>query len=281
MWWKGACAAAVAVSAVAVYFWRRRRKRLRRLHVRSLPFPDAWCGFLDRNLPVYATLDEDLKRQLHGLINVFVDEKKFEGCGGLEVTDEIKVTIAAQACLLLLNRETRVYPTLSAVLVYPEAYRARTLVNVGGQMAETDSVRLGESWSGGAVVLAWDDVLSGVRDFRDGHNVVLHEFAHQLDQEDGRSDGAPILEQRSGYVTWARVLGKEYKHLRGRVDHHRRTLLDGYGATAPAEFFAVATETFFEKASQMQRKRPELYEELKNYYKLDPAAWPHGKGGTH
>jgi len=275
MWWKGACVAAAAVLVTVVYAYRRRRKRLHRRHVRSRPFPDTWREILERNVPAYSMLSEDLRRQLHGLVNVFVDEKRFEGCGGLEVTDEIKVTIAAQACMLLLNRQTRIYPTLSAVLVYPEAYRARTLVAVGGQLAETESVRLGESWSRGAVVLAWDDVLSGVRDFRDGHNVVLHEFAHQLDQENGHSDGAPILEQRSSYVTWARVLGNEYKRLRDRVARHRRTLLDGYGATAPAEFFAVATETFFEKAAQMQDKRPELYEELKAYYNLDPAAWRH------
>jgi len=277
MWWKGACVAAAAVLVTVVYAYRRRRKRLHRRHVRSRPFPDTWREILERNVPAYSVLSEDLRRQLRGLVNVFVDEKRFEGCGGLEVTDEIKVTIAAQACMLLLNRQTRIYPTLSAVLVYPEAYRARTLVAVGGQLAETESVRLGESWSRGAVVLAWDDVLSGVRDFRDGHNVVLHEFAHQLDQENGHSDGAPILEQRSSYVTWARVLGNEYKRLRDRVARHRRTLLDGYGATAPAEFFAVATETFFEKAAQMQDKRPELYEELKAYYNLDPAAWRHGR----
>ena len=276
--WQGACIAAMAALAVSVYLWLRRRKRLHRKHVRSLPFPDAWREILSRNLPVYATLNEDLRRQLDGLVNVFIDEKSFEGCGGLEMTDEIRVTIAGQACMLLLNRDTRIYPTLSAILVYPEAYRARSLVNVGGQFAETDSVRLGESWTGGVVVLAWDDVRGGVRDFRDGHNVVLHEFAHQLDQEDGRSDGAPILEQRSNYVTWARVLGSEYKHLRKRVARHRRTLLDGYGATAPAEFFAVATETFFEKAAQMQRKRPELYEEMKKYYRLDPVTWQRGKG---
>ncbi len=277
MWWQGVCVAVAAVLVTVVYAYRRRRKRLHRRHVRSRPFPDTWREILERNVPAYSMLSEDLRRQLHGLVNVFVDEKRFEGCGGLEVTDEIKVTIAAQACMLLLNRQTRIYPTLSAVLVYPEAYRARTLVAVGGQLAETESVRLGESWSRGAVVLAWDDVLSGVRDFRDGHNVVLHEFAHQLDQENGHSDGAPILEQRSSYVTWARVLGNEYKRLRDRVARHRRTLLDGYGATAPAEFFAVATETFFEKAAQMQDKRPELYEELKAYYNLDPAAWRHGR----
>jgi len=277
MWWQGVCVAVAAVLVTVVYAYRRRRKRLHRRHVRSRPFPDTWREILERNVPAYSVLSEDLRRQLRGLVNVFVDEKRFEGCGGLEVTDEIKVTIAAQACMLLLNRQTRIYPTLSAVLVYPEAYRARTLVAVGGQLAETESVRLGESWSRGAVVLAWDDVLSGVRDFRDGHNVVLHEFAHQLDQENGHSDGAPILEQRSSYVTWARVLGNEYKRLRDRVARHRRTLLDGYGATAPAEFFAVATETFFEKAAQMQDKRPELYEELKAYYNLDPAAWRHGR----
>jgi hypothetical protein len=150
---------------------------------------------------------------------------------------------------------------------------ARTVSSNGIITSNGQSVRLGESWQSGPVVLAWDSVKGGTLNITDARNVVLHEFAHQLDQEDGAADGAPILERRSRYITWARVLSKEYEVLRKKMRKHRRSVLDKYGATNPAEFFAVATETFFEKPRQMEKEHPELYDELKNYYKVDPAAW--------
>ena len=196
----------------------------------------------------------------------------FEGCGGLELTDEIKVTIAAQACLLLLHRETDYYPRLITILVYPHAYVAKSIEPIGGGVVlEGETARLGEAWKDGVVVLSWDDVRQGASDLHDGHNVVLHEFAHQLDQQDGSADGAPILEHRSQYVTWARVLSDEYDQLRRDTEKGRTDVLDEYGATNPAEFFAVATECFFEKPIQLRRKHPQLYEELKAYYRQDPA----------
>ena len=218
-----------------------------------------------KNVPLYNRLPEPLKEQLHGLVNVFIAEKRFEGCGGLEMTDEIKVTIAAQASMLLLNRRPTYFPKLRTILVYPHTYVAKQ----NGR----DSVRLGESWQNGPVVLTWDSVKGGARNVHDGKNVVLHEFSHQLDQEDGSADGAPILESRSCYATWARVLSEEYDRLRAKKKKFRRSVLNKYGATNPAEFFAVATEAFFEKAKQMKKKNPELYEELKTYYKLDPLEW--------
>ncbi len=220
---------------------------------------------MERNVPLYRVLPEELRGQLRRLVNVFVGEKRFEGCGGLEVTEEMKVTIAAQACMLLLNRRTNLFKRLTAVLVYPSAYVARH--------EDGRDVRLGESWRMGPVVLAWDSVVGGARNLRDGGNVVLHEFSHQLDQEDGEADGAPILERHSCYKSWARVLGAEYEKLRAERIPARHAVLDEYGAVDPAEFFAVATEAFFEKPRQMKERHAELYEELKNYYKLDPAAW--------
>ena len=197
----------------------------------------------------------------------------FEGCGGLELTDEIKVTIAAQACLLLLHRETDYYPRLITILVYPHAYVAKSVEPIGGGVVlEGETARLGEAWKDGVVVLSWDDVRQGASDLHDGHNVVLHEFAHQLDQQDGSADGAPILEHRSQYVTWARVLSDEYEQLRRDTEQGRKDVLDEYGATNPAEFFAVATECFFEKPIPLRRKHPQLYEELKAYYRQDPAS---------
>lgn len=166
---------------------RRRRERLR-----SEPFPDAWEATLRRNAPLYGRLPEDDRRELRGHIRVFLAEKRFEGCGGLELTDEIKVTIAAQACLLLLHRETDYYPRLITILVYPSTCVAHARQPIGGGVVlEGEVARLGEAWKDGVVVLAWDDVLAGASGLHDGHNVVLHEFAHQFDREDGTADGAP------------------------------------------------------------------------------------------
>ena len=139
-------------------------------------------------------------------------------------------------------------------------------------MVEDPQARLGESWARDVVVLAWDSVLSGAADVHDGHNVVLHEFAHQLDQEDGQGDGVPVLPQRSMYVAWARVLGHDFDQLVRDAGRGHRALLDRYGATNPAEFFAVVTETFFEKPRQLRAKYPALYLQLQQFYRQDPAA---------
>jgi Mlc titration factor MtfA (ptsG expression regulator) len=254
--------AAAIVVLLAAGRWRCAAKRRRLL---GAAFPGEWEEIMVRNVPLYRVLPDELRRQLRPLVSLFVGTKRFEGCGGLEITDEIKVTIAAQACMLLLNRETNLFRRLTAVLVYPSAYIARH--------EEGRDVRLGESWRAGPVVLAWDSVIGAARNLRGGSNVVLHEFSHQLDQEDGEADGAPILERHSCYKSWARVLGAEYEKLRSGQMPVRHAVLDEYGAVNPAEFFAVATEAFFEKPGQMKQRHAELYEELKNYYKLDPAAW--------
>jgi Mlc titration factor MtfA (ptsG expression regulator) len=245
----------------------------KRKHLLVMPFPQEWKQIIQKNVPLYNRLPDSLKQQLHGLVNVFLAEKKFEGCGGLEITGEIRVTIAAQACILLLNRKAKFFPKLRTILVYPHTYTAKTISSDGAVIINGHDVRLGESWQNGPVVLAWDSVTGGTRNIADAKNVVLHEFAHQLDQEDGAADGAPILEHRSGYIAWARVLSKEYETLQKKKEEHGKSVLNKYGATNPAEFFAVATETFFEKSKQMKKRHPELYDELKNYYKLDPVEW--------
>jgi len=256
----------------------KRRKARKREETRARPFPESWRKTLARKFPFYARLNAADQRELEGLIQVFLDEKRFEACGGFEMTDEARVVIAAQACLLLLHRETDVYPNLTTVLVYPDTYVAKTRWREEDEESDRASrVRLGESWDRGQVVLAWSSALAGAANMHDGLNVVLHEFAHQLDQEDGAADGAPGLACEGvkacyvRYATWARVLGAEFERLRQRRDQGRRTVLDQYGATNPAEFFAVATECFFEKPRQMLKKHPELYEELKEFYRQDPA----------
>ncbi len=237
------------------------------------PAPAAWDEILHRRVPYVQRLNADDRHELLGKMQVFLAEKHFEGCGGLELTDEIEVTIAAQACILLLHRDTDFYPDLDSILVYPHAYVAPVAQRLpDGTVLEGSQVRLGESWVRGAVVLSWDDVVAGAADIHDGHNVVLHEFAHQLDNEMGYGDGAPALPHHSMYVAWARVLGAEYAHLIAAIHENRPTVLDPYGATNPAEFFAVATEAFFEKADLLKRLHPALYDQLRTFYQQDPAS---------
>jgi Mlc titration factor MtfA (ptsG expression regulator) len=260
------------LSAWAWFFINGFRRQQKRHHLLSTPFPPAWDAILKKNLPPYTNLPPDLLQQLQDATRIFMSEKSFEGCGGLTLTDEIKVTIAAQACMLLLNRRTKYYPNLYTILVYPSTYVANTRPTIRGQPLEA-SARLGESWHAGAVVLAWDSVKNGAANFKDGHNVTMHEFAHQLDQQDGASDGAPVLANRSAYSAWAQVFSKEYELLKMKTAKGRKSVMDAYGATNPAEFFAVATETFFEKPAQLRKKHPELYEELYGFYRVNPVEW--------
>jgi Mlc titration factor MtfA (ptsG expression regulator) len=185
------------------------------------------------------------------------------------------VTIAAQAALLLLHRARPTYfPSVKSILVYPHAYVVPTQqVGPGGMVTEGNQVRLGESWTRGNVVLSWRDALHGALDAGDGHNLVLHEFAHQLDSEWGGMEGAPELTRKGCMASWARVLGDEYKNLRRAAIHGHDTLLNRYGATNPAEFFAVVTEAFFEQPRAMRDRHPDLYHQLACFYNQDPAAW--------
>jgi len=249
-------------------FKKRRREELRRR-----PLPAEQRALIQRNVPYVSALSDADQHELEGHIQVFLAEKTFEGCGGLAMTDEIKLTIAAQACLLLLHRETDYYPDLSSILVYPSAYVVKnTRQRIGDLVVESDQVRLGESWIRGAVVLAWDAVQHGAASPHDGQNVVLHEFAHQLDAEDGAMNGAPDLGPRSSYSAWAQALGAEYEDLLARVAAQKPADIDEYGATSPAEFFAVVTEAFFERGGELKSEHSELYEVLRAFYRQDPAA---------
>jgi Mlc titration factor MtfA (ptsG expression regulator) len=244
----------------------------KRQRIRDRPFPQKWEEILEKNVDYYHRLTPADQAELRGHIQVFLNEKTFEGCGGLAINDEISVSIAAQACILLLHRETDYYPTLRSILVYPHHYFSPATRRLpDGVVAEGPQGRLGESWYRGPVVLAWDEVRRTAHDHNDGHNVVLHEFAHQLDSESGANEGAPSLPRRSMYIAWARVLGAEYQHLISEMEHHHKTDLDTYGATNPAEFFAVVTEAFFEKPLQLKHHHPELYGQLALFYRQDPA----------
>lgn len=265
----------VAVVLAVVYAARRRRRSRARAELQHQPFPAEWRATLERTFPLYRRLSAPERERLHGLVQVFLAEKNFEGCGGLELTDEIRLTIAAQACLLLLNLEDAdYYARLRSILVYPStvtpAYVER---HTSGELPPGQEPVLGQSWKHGAVVLSWNSVRQSAAAADDGRNVVFHEFAHQLDQETGEADGTPYLESASALRTWGEVMQEHYAGLREAVEAERKTLLDEYGAENPAEFFAVATEFFFEKPLQLKRRHPALYEELERYYRLDPTQW--------
>jgi hypothetical protein len=237
----------------------------------AAPFPQSYVGILERNVPLYRRMPPELQRQLRGHINVILGEKTFAGCGGLEITDEMRVTIAAHACFLILNRETRYFPGFSTILVYPGAYLVDEVIYDGEVATEGQDARSGESWHLGPVILSWQDVQESPTDNSYGYNVVMHEFAHKLDEENGDIDGVPVLAENSHYREWAEVLTKAY----GASGHIacKSEVLDDYAYTAPEEFFAVATETFFEKPVQMKQDLPEVYAQLARYYCVDPAAW--------
>jgi Mlc titration factor MtfA (ptsG expression regulator) len=262
--------AVITIAIAAALLWPRWRLK----RALSQPMPAGFIAILERNIPVYARMPAPLRQQLHKLVQQFLLQKKFVGCEGLDVDDEMRVTIAGQACLLLLNRPSRVYPGLHAVLVYPSAFLVpRNHVDAAGVVTEMRQDLLGESWGDGRVVLSWDHVRRGAHDWTDGQNVVLHEFAHQLDSESGSNNGAPYLGSQDSYRSWAAVLSRDYANLRADAVYGQHSVLDHYGATSPAEFFAVATETFFEKPYQMAERHPALFAEFGKYYRVDPREW--------
>jgi MtfA peptidase len=256
--------------------WRLEGRRAR---LRAAPFPAAWRRILRRQVPLVARLPADLQQQLKRHIQVFVAEKPFIGCQGLVVTEAMRVVVAAQACLLLLGRARPDYfPQLRQVLLYPGAFVVDRLQPLaGGVQREQRRVLAGESWSQGQVILSWADVAAGAAAHDDGHNVVIHEFAHQLDQQQGAANGAPALPGGSRGLErrrrWSRVLGAEFERLQQQVAAGEPTLLDAYAATDAAEFFAVTSEVFFEQPRQLAAEHPALYRELAELYRIDPAQW--------
>ncbi len=252
---------------VFLYFLFRRYKHHQRNQIKNLQTPDKWVDYIKSNVAIYHFLPTHLQQELLQHVNVFLAEKYFSGHAGLQVTDEMRVTIAAQACLLLLNRKTNYYPHLKTIMVYPAGFKNPNHHNKPGH-------HLGESWVRGPVVLSWNDSIHGGKNAKDGTNVVIHEFAHQLDQADGAGDGRPWFD--SAHIkTWGKVMSKEFKSLIVKAKLRKRSFLDHYGATNPAEFFAVSTEHFFEQPQTFKRKHPDLYQILVHYYRLDPASWLH------
>jgi len=256
-----------------MFHWLR---DLRRAKARKRPFPPEWEAFVRANVAHYCLLDDTERTELHAMIQVFLEEKYWEGCGGLDLTDEISVTIAAQACLLQLGLPHDYYRNVQSILVYPATvippeHHPGVLEPWGTPIAAPVPI-LGQAFAQGPVILVWDSVLHGARHPEQGHNVVYHEFAHKLDMLDGAADGTPPITNRNQFVEWVAVCSHEFLRLRGLAEKGHQTFLDAYGATNEAEFFAVATEEFFDRPLFLEEQAHDLYRVLSAYYRQDPAA---------
>lgn len=249
--------------------WRRKR-------IAKGSFSQEWEHILSDNVSYIQHLPAELQKRLKELITIFLHETNFEGCAGLEITDKIRVPIAAQACILILGTDdySFVYDDLRSVLVYPKPYVAKIKNRNNSFFVEEGfQQRHGEAWSRGTIVLAWDQVQNGARDIHDGQNLVFHEFAHQLDYEYGATSQVEEEYEESQFLSWARVVGDEYQQFVSALQQNRETLLDSYGATNLAEFFAVITECFFERPMELKNQHPKLYHQLSEFYRQDPETY--------
>lgn len=253
--------------------WRRIRRRER--WIAEAPFPERWRAILRRQVPAWHRLPDDLRRHHEAAVKRFLAEKRFVPCGGLRaVTDEMALTIAGHACLLVMGRpEGGVFPRLDAVLVYPDSFyypgEARE-AGPEGVRSEGGEHRVGESSQHGTVALSWLEIRNNIALSGNGRNVILHEFAHQLDGEDTAVDGTPALPDTASRLAWRRDMGAAYAQLRHAGEHG---VLDPYGAREPAELFAVAVEAFFEDAAAFRATHPDLHSHLQKYFRVTPSAW--------
>ncbi|HVU62988.1 MAG TPA: M90 family metallopeptidase [Phycisphaerales bacterium] len=258
---------------------RRRRKLLER------PMDESAERALDEQVALYKKLPEAARKKLRDFARVLVAEKHWEPCGELKergLTPAMKLTIAAQAGLLLLGLgldplRDELYPNVESVLVYPAGFTSsgpRPVAPIGPVTIMSENFAcLGEAWHQGPVILSWADAKRGGIDGSDGHNVVIHEFAHKLDMLDGAVNGTPLLESREQLENWKNVMTGEYIALGRASALGVPTVLNPYGATNPGEFFAVASEAFFERPQELRSHHARLYDALRGYYKQDPAAW--------
>jgi Mlc titration factor MtfA (ptsG expression regulator) len=237
------------------------------------PFPDTWRGYLQANIASYRLLPAEQQRKLEDGTRILIAEKNWEGVGGLALTDEIRVTIAGLAALLVLGFDGNYYPNVETILVYPQGFLvSERRSEIRGVIAERVLPLAGQAALQGPVIVSWSEIRHAGHAIPEGRNVVLHEFAHKLDMRDGAADGAPYLEDNAQVETWSRVMSAEYQRLLEQVQTGEAGVIDAYGATNAAEFFAVATESFFERSSQLQETHPELYAVLRDFYHQDPAA---------
>lgn len=250
----------------------RMRRRARLL---EQPFPREWLIHVERVAPQFSRLSVEDQTRLLQSIQIFLGEKSFLGCAGVQVTDELRVTVAAAACVLLIGLpELDIFPRLREIIIYPHNLR-ETIEAIGpdGARYNIERIRAGEAWRRGPVVLAWNNVARSIQGPRDGYNVILHEFAHVIDLQNGEADGIPPIDDPELANRWRTLFFEEYRHFVAGERHGAMSFIDPYAATDPAEFFAVATEHFFEQPLEMRFVHPALYRLFVDFYRRDPAQW--------
>jgi MtfA peptidase len=253
-------------SAIQNHWWQRKYK--------NSVLSSQQKTILLRCMPIYKKMTDADRAKLERHIVWFLNEKRFVGCDGLKLTAAMKLIVAADACVLVLNKPWPLYSNVKEILLYPSAYYApQSRRDSAGLVSYHNTVRQGESWPGGTLVLSWHDVLEGSRLPSDGHNLVFHEFAHQLDQQTGKTTGTPLLNNAAEYQEWARVFSRAFNQLKTHVAYSMHHVIHSYGATNEAEFFAVVTETFLEKPAELRQYDPEIYRLLVAYYQFDPIVW--------
>jgi Mlc titration factor MtfA (ptsG expression regulator) len=258
-------------------------KRKRRRRLMAHPFPTEWHDALWESLPYYRLLSDDERREHQGHVQILMREKRFEGCGGLELDETMCLIVAAQAALLMLGCPDPMYfPALRSILLYPDEYEAPQYDEpIEGMVIESVESRLGESAEDGAIALSWRDVWIDAADYDDGFNVVLHEFAHQLDCDAAVPEARARLGGRDEYQAWTDTMREAFNTHQREVSAGTHTLLDEYGAEDAAEFFAVVTEAFFEHATLLRDELPELYEQMRRFYGQDTATRLERAGASH
>lgn len=262
----------IALLIGAFFVYRGFAKRRRRKALLASPLTPAQRDVIERLVPLVKVLPQSLRASHEGKINLFLDQVTFRGQNDLEVTEEMRLSIAAQACLLIVNSPAW-YETIRNVLLYPSVFETGHNKYDGGVIHESDRGTLGESWDRGPVVLSWNHALHGGLRAHDGENVVIHEFAHQLDSLSGHTNGIPILRKGQAYAGWEKAMLDAFHDHVDRVERGASTLIDPYGATNHQEFFAEAIVTFFEDPQSLRSKEPALYAQLSQLLALDPAQW--------
>ncbi|MEX0349793.1 MAG: zinc-dependent peptidase [Paracoccaceae bacterium] len=263
---------AILILIAAVLGYRYWSKQQTRRQLLETPLSDDQHATIDKLVPILRRLPTELRAKIDGKVNLFLDQVDFVGCDGLEVTEEMRLSIAAQACLLVVNSPLW-YENLTTVLIYPNAFKSRQRRHSGYVVTEQEVVRTGESWDRGPVILSWAHSQQGGLNDHDGQNVVFHEFAHQIDDLSGRTNGVPLLAEGQSFAEWERVFLSAFDAHLHAVEAGQRTVIDPYGAEGHEEFFAVSVEVFFERPQALKADVPEVYEQLSKLFRLDPIEW--------
>jgi len=251
-------------------------RTLKRYFAGRKPFPDEYERILYNRVRIWSRLNSQRKQLLKERMKIFMSEKIFEGCGGLQLTDEMRVVISAYACVLILEEPSDYYSSLQSILVYPDDYIAPVYEeDPGGVVTEGNERRQGESWDTGSVVLSWTDIQKTTQSSSNNQNLVVHEFAHQLDLQYGLSAGINMEgEVQNKHDEWAMELSRAYRELLKSAQFgRRRGVLDQYGATNPSECLAVVMEAFIESPRELANSYSSLYRMLREFFSIDPARW--------